>query len=77
MIFLHRTGSATPYARILCEGKGSKSLDGNFMLRLGVNENRHVEIMGLDGGQNERFIKAVLGFQRAHHKGALLDMEFT
>ncbi len=77
MIFLHRTGSATPYARSLSKGKGNHTLDENFMHRLGVNENRHIEIMGLDGEENERFINAVLGFQRAHHKGALLDMKFT
>ncbi len=47
------------------------------MHHLGVNEMRHVEIVGLDGEENERFIKAVLGFHRACHKNALLEMEFT
>ncbi len=47
------------------------------MHRLGVTETRHVEIVGLNGEENERFIKAVLGFRRACHKRALLDMEFT
>ncbi len=47
------------------------------MLHLGVNETRHVEFVGLNGEENERFIKAILGFRRAYHKRALLDMEFT